>query len=174
VSSGPAPGARGGSAFTLALLLGATIAFGFVGGLAEFVGPAVGAGGVVASAWLRRRYGLAAPTATLVPAVAALGVLAVSAAPVTSAELLGGLAALALLLWIADDPSRPAGGGRRAFRAIAACAASLGIAFGLFLALPALPPAVGVAGGLLAFVLLFLAVLLERFPRTARDGGASA
>jgi hypothetical protein len=174
VSPTRAPEARGGSAFTFALLLAATIAFGFVGGLAEFVGPVVGAAGVVASAVLRRRYGTAAPAASLLPVLAALGVLAAAAAPVTSAELLGGVAALALLLWIADDPSRPAGGGRRALRTIGASAAALGIAFGLFLALPALPSAVGVAGGLLAFVLLFLAVLLERFPRTTPGRRASA
>jgi hypothetical protein len=174
VNSLPGPAPRGGGGFTLALLLVASTAFGLVGGLAEFVGPALGAGGVVASELLRRRVPRAGPTGALVPSVAALGVLAVTAAAVPSTELLGGLASLTLLLWTADDPARPAGGGRRAVPAIAACAAAVGVVFGLALALPKVPAAIGVAGGLVAGVILLLAVLLDRVASAGRARGASA
>lgn len=170
----PPPRGRGGSPFTLALFVAATTAFGFVGGLADLVGPVIGAAGVVATAILRRRYPDTGPALMLLPALAALGVLAVTAAPVPSTELLGGVASLTLLLWTADDPARPAGGGRRAVPALAACAASVGIVFGLSLALPSLPPGIGIAGGLLALVILVLAVLLERISLAPSERGASA
>lgn len=155
-------GPRGGSGFTLALAVLSAATFGLVGGLPELAGPAIGVGGIVlTAAW--RRFGPSPGEAYgPLPALIAFVVLAASSPPSASAELFGALAALALLLWLADDPARPSGGGRRAVPTLAACSLVVAVAWSLALALPRPSGAVGLAGGLLALALLVLAWLLAR------------
>ncbi len=106
-------------------------------------------------------------TLTLVPPVVALGLLAATAPPGPSTDLFGGLSGLALLLWIADDPGRPSGGGRRAVPTIAVASLGVGLAWAVTLALPSKAPDVALGGALLAAALVLLAVLLGRLPRVS-------
>ena len=156
------PTRYGGSPFTLGLLVAAMALFGLVGGLPESTGPIVGVAGVVISAaWRGRRRATAGPIA-LAPALAALGALAVTAPAVPSTELFGSFAALATLLWLADDPARPAGGGRRAVPALSACAVGVALAWSLSLLLPRPSGEVGLAAVLLVGALLAVAWFLGR------------
>jgi len=164
---------RGGSWATVALAAVAVATFGLVGGLPDFLGPTIGLVGLVLSSLLRRRRPAGAVFGPL-PALAALGAIAVSAPPVPSAELLGGLATLAVLLWLADDPERPAGGGRRAAPALAGCGLALGIAWSVVLAVPPPSGAIGVAGAILASIFLLIAYLIVREAEGPSPSGASA
>jgi hypothetical protein len=155
------PSRLGGSALTLALLVVAVGLFGVVGGLPYLAGPLLGPAGVLATAaWRRRASGAGA--VALLPALAALGTLAATAPVTASGELFGSLATLAFLLWLADDPARPAGGGRRAIPALAACGVGVAVAWSLTLLLPRPSGKVGVAAALLVASLLALAWFLAR------------
>ncbi len=171
--SGPADPARfGGSGLTLAAFGAVVAVFGLVVGLPYLLGPVVGLAGVVASwAWRRRRAGAGRELGVL-PAIVALGVLALAAPAVPATELLGGLSALALLLWAADDPARPAGGGRRAVGEIATCGLAVAVAWTLVLTVPRRTGAIDLAGALLAALLLLVAWLLTR--EASRGTGADA
>jgi len=162
--------ARGGRGLTFVVALLAMLLFGLVGGLPDLGGPVVAAVGLVGASYLRRSP-LLGSTYGPVPALLALLAIAVTAPPVPSAALFGGLATLAVLLWLADDPARPAGGGRRATLPLASCGLAVGIAWALVLGVPRLSREVGLAGGLLAAVLLVLAYLLTRH---AEDRPASS
>lgn len=165
---------RGGSVATFSVLVLVVGAFGLLGDLPYLVGPLVGIGGVAVSAAWRRYRPTTSVTVAPLPALVALGALAASSPAVPSAELFGGVAALALLLWLADDPSRPAGGGRRAVVALASCALGVGVAWSLALILPRPSGEVGIAGGLLALALLLLAWLLARETAGPSPSGARA
>jgi hypothetical protein len=171
VSGRLSPSVPGGGVLTLVVVGAAMATFGLVGGLAGVLGPAVGLAGIAASASWRRWRPVSGRSLAVVPALVALGALALTSPAGPSPELFGGVASLAVLLWLADDPSRPAGGGRRASPALAVCAAGMAIAWVLAVGLPAAPPEIGIAGGLLAFVILLLAVLLEH-RGTVRSSGA--
>lgn len=151
----------GGGVATFVLAAVALTLFGLVGGLPYFLGPVVGGVGLAAAAVARRGSGVG-PTFGPLPVLLALGALAVSSPSVPSTELFGGFATVAVLLWLADDPGRPAGGGRRAVVALGSGALAVVIA-GTFALVVHVPHAeVGVAGGILAFVLLLVAYLLVR------------
>jgi len=172
--NGPEAGERlGGSRSTFGVAALAIAAFGLVGGLPYFLGPALGVVGLGVAALVRRRSARGRTFAPM-PALVALTALAVTAPAVASAELLGGVASLGLLLWMADDPRRPAGGGRRASLALASCGLTVGIAWAVLLAVPHPAGGVGVAGALLALVLLFLAYLLAREAEARGPGPATA
>jgi hypothetical protein len=164
VSSPDAPlatGPRGGGFATVFLLGFSAAVFGLLGGLPSIVGPIVGIAGVAGS-HLWRRWRPTAGTAPLAPVLLAIAALALTSPPVAASELFGGLTGLALLLWIADDPARPSGGGRRAAPAIALIALALGLTWAISLALPSRTPEVGIAGGLLAGAFVALAWLVGR------------
>ena len=164
---------RGGSGLTFVLAVLAVSAFGLVVGLPDLLGPVIGVAGLVLSSLWRRRS-TAGRSFVPLPALVALAVLAVSAPVVASAELFGSFATLGVLLWLADDPARPAGGGRRAARALGSCVLAIGIAWSLVLLLPRPSGEVGVAGALLALVLLALAYLLVREAEGRLPSAASA
>lgn len=167
MNGGPPPPGRGGGLATTVLLGGTACFLGLLGGLPLLLGPAVGALGVTASA-LWRTYGRGRGGAVaLVPALLALVVLALTAPVAASTDLFAGLTGLAFLLWVADDPGRPAGGGRRAVPTIAPAALALGLAWAITLALAGQPQEVGLAGGLLAAALVLLAVLFSGLSRHA-------
>jgi hypothetical protein len=69
---------------------------------------------------------------------------------------------LAFLVWLADDPARPAGGARRGLATVAVPALAVGIAWSSTLFLPAGAVPLGVAGGLLALTLALVAFLVGR------------
>jgi hypothetical protein len=173
--SAPGPVApRGGSGVTFAILAVAVVAFGLVGGLPDLLGPVVAAVGVAGSATWRRQWPGTGETFGSLPALVALAVLGASSPVAPSTELFGAIAALAVLLWLADDPSRPAGGGRRAAAAIGFCGLGVGIAWSLVLILPRPSGRLGIAGGLLALALLLLAWLLARETAGRAPAGARA
>lgn len=169
---GSGPG-RGGSGLTFGVAAVAVAVFGLVGGLPDLIGPALGVAGLAVASWWRRRPATGATFGPL-PAVVALAVLAATSPAAPSTELFGGLAAVALLLWLADDPSRPAGGGRRAGFAVATCALAVGIAWSVALVLPRPSGAIGIAGGMLAALLLLVAYLLARATEGRSSVGATA
>lgn len=156
---------RGGGLATTVLLGVCAGVFGLLGGLPFVVGPAVGVLGVAMSSVLRTARPRRFPAVPLVPTLLALVVLGATAPAVPSTELLGGLSGLAFLLWLADDPERPAGGARRAVPTIALGTLGVGLAWAITLALPGRSPDIGLAGGLLAAALVLLAVLFARLPQ---------
>jgi hypothetical protein len=156
---------HGGGLATTVLLGFAAGVLGLLGGLPLYVGPTIGVLGVVASVLLRRSRPERSGTLALLPVLLAIALLAATAPVVPSTELFAGLTGLALLVWVADDPARPAGGGRRAVPVIALGALGVGLAWAITLALPGRSPNVGLAGGLLAAALVLLALLIARLPR---------
>jgi len=165
---GPSPPPVRGGGLATTVLFGAAACFlGLLGGLPLLLGPVVGALGVFAStAWRTHGKGRGG-TVALVPALLALAILAGTSPVAPSTDLFAGLAGLAFLLWIADDPARPAGGGRRAMPTIAPAALGVGLAWAITLALVGQPEEVGLAGGLLAAALVLLAFLVSGLPRRA-------
>ncbi len=172
----PSPVRPGPRPVALALVAVAFGGFGLLGGLPYFAGVAVGVGGLLAAEATRRLRPWGSPSLPLLPAIGALLVLAVSAPATPAVALAGGLAAVALLLWLALDPTRLAGAARRAAPTLGYCVAALAVAWAVTVALPNIGSAVGVAGGLLAVVVLVLVLLLERGAEGdaggARVGGA--
>ena len=161
------PTDRGGGLATT-MLFGFTVGvLGLLGSLPLIVGPATGVAGVAVTAVLRSRGSPRVGNWALLPALGTIAVLAATAPAEPASELFAGLAGLTLLLWIADDPERPAGGGRRAVPTIALGALGVGLAWSITLALPGRSPDVGLAGGLLAAALVLLALLVARLPRMA-------
>ncbi len=165
------PDLGGGLATTIVLGASAAV-FGLLGGLPDFAGPIVGVVGVgVATFW--RAHDRRRPAAlALLPAVLAVAVLALTSPAYPSTELFGGLTGLALLLWIADDPARARGGGRRAAPAIGLIALAVGLTWTIALVAPGQAPEVGVAGGLLAGAFVVLAWLVARPQAVLLPGGA--
>ena len=127
------------------------------------LGVAIALGGVL-GAWAARRLGGPdAGVAAGLPALAALGLLAVSAPTTAAAELAAGIGALAFLLWLAAAPSvRPAGALWRAMPTIAPTALILVLAWASELLLPHAPAVLGYGGLLLVAVVLVVAILVGR------------
>jgi hypothetical protein len=169
--STPTPPAAGGGYATTVLLVAVAAFLGLLGGLPYFLGPAVGVLGGVGSAVLRRRRGRHGGAVVLLPVLGAIAVLVVTAPPGPGSELFAGLTALALLLWLADDPARAAGGGRRAVPTLAPAALAVGLAWAITLGLAGASADVGLAGALLATGLVLLAFL---FANLARPGARAA
>jgi hypothetical protein len=170
----PAPiSGRGGGLLTVALF-GATLGvLGLLSGLPYYLGPAVAAGGVIASVLARRRRPSRTAVGTLVPALLAVTVLA-AAAPVGAAtELFAGLSGLAFLLWLADDPTRPVGGGRRAAPTIGPVALGVGLVWVIDLGVSGRAEEVGLAGALIAIGLIVLGLLIVSVSRRPPEPRAS-
>lgn len=147
---------------TLVLLGVAGALLGYLSGFPAGLGAFVVVAGVVASAGLRWSSPPRVAAYAPVPALAVLVVEALSAPVGLGSELVAGFAGLAYLFWLADDPSRPAGGPARALPTVAVPALALGIAWSsaFFLRSGAVP--LGVAGALLALVLAAVAFLVGR------------
>jgi hypothetical protein len=105
----------------------------------------------------------------------AVSVEVVLAPPIPLAEVLAGVSGVAFLFWIADDPHRPTGTGRRGVVPIAVVALGVGFSLSIILVLPPGTSEVGIAGGLLALAMVLVAVLLARtrldLARTPQDDG---
>lgn len=147
---------------SLALLLVAGVGLGFLAGFPGRFGPVVAAAGIALAAGLRASSSRAVVAYAPVPALAVL-VLEAAAAPVgLGLELVAGGSALAFLVWLADDPTRPVGGSVRSFPTVAIPALALAIAWSSAFFLPAGAVPLGVAGGLLALTLALVAFLAGR------------
>lgn len=157
---------------TTVLLAGIYGFLGLLGGLPVFLGPVIGVLGAVGSYVLRRTDRGGTSAIALGPALLALAILTPAAPAGPATDLFAGLAALALLLWIADEPGRPAGGARRSVPTIAPAALGVAFAWALTLGLPGQEAKVGVAGALIAGALVLLAFLLGHLSLPAAPDGA--
>jgi hypothetical protein len=109
-----------------------------------------------------------------VPVLVALATGAVASPLGIVPELVAGGSALAFLLWLASDPARPAGGPARARVTILIPAFALGIAWASALLLPSSSASLGVAAGLLVFVIAALAYLVGRPQLFDREAAATS
>ena len=168
--SPPTPSVRPAS---LALLAAPTALLGAISLIPDGAGLAIVAIGVALAVALRISGAPSVSAYAPVPALFAL-VLVVMFAPVTfAAELLAGFGGLALLVWLADDPARPAGSAVRSLSVVAVPALAVGIAWSSALFLPAGVVPFGVAGGLLALTLAALAFLFATPAVFDREGARS-
>jgi hypothetical protein len=173
-SSVPPPSDRArpiGSSVLLALAGGflgyVTVHPGLVALAVVWAGVAVGIGLRLTS---HRRLRPWAPVAVL----AALAAGAVSSPLGVVPELAAGGSALAFLVWLADDPSRPAGGVLRGRAMVLLPAFALGVAWASSLLLPSGSASLGVAAGLLVFVIATLAFFIGRPALFEADAAASS
>jgi len=109
-----------------------------------------------------------------VPVLVALATGAVASPLGVVPELVAGGSALAFLVWLANDPARAAGGTVRARVTILIPASALGIAWASALLLPSSSASLGVAAGLLVFVLAALAYLVGRPRLFDREAAATS
>ncbi len=156
----PAPALRtSGSALLLAALLAV---LGLLGGFPLLLGPVLAVVGVGVASLLRRRRPAGPSWVEPVPALLVLATLAFSAPVATSTELAAGASSLALLLWLADDPARRVGVGRRAVPIVALAGLAFALGWTLTLVVSAPTAEIGLAGGLLAVALVVVTVVLLR------------
>jgi hypothetical protein len=163
MSSPNAPGTRRWPRpVSLALLLVAAGVLGYVSGFPAGFGPIVAVAAVVAAVVLRTGASRTEAAYAPVPVLAGLALEAVTAPAGLGSELFAGLAGLAFLIWLADDPSRPRGGAVRDLPTLAIPALALGIAWSSALFLPSRAVPLGVAGALLTLALATVAFLVSR------------
>jgi hypothetical protein len=162
--SPPGPPGRRGSVrpVSLALLFVAATFLGYLSGFPGGFGPFLAAAAVAVAAGLRVSSSRTVAACAPIPALAALAIEAVPAPVGLGSDLVAGLAGLAFLVWLADDPSRPVGGAVRSLPTVAVPALALGIAWSSALFLPSGAVPLGVAGGLLALALAAVAFLVGR------------
>ena len=100
----------------------------------------------------------------LAPVPLLAGLLALTAEVPTGPgfDLLAGAAGVVVLAWIAEDPARPAGGAVRGAIGWGLPGLAVGLAWVSSFLLPPAAAPIGVAGGLLAAILILLAWLFER------------
>jgi hypothetical protein len=153
------------------LLAGMVAALGLVVDLAWPVALGIGLGGVLATVALRRWGSPLGIELAPGPALLSIAALAVTSPSNPISALLGGGAALAVLIYLADDPTRSPGGPRRSAPTLLVVSLAFGISWGSALLLPPATGALGVAGGLLALSLFLIASLLRR-PQLLESAGA--
>jgi hypothetical protein len=158
----PPVGLRSVRPVTLALLLVTATYLGFLSGFPEGFGPVLAAAAVVLATGLRVGTPRTVAAYAPVPVLAALALEAVTAPVGLGTELAAGLAGLAFLFWLADDPSRPVGGARRSLPTVAVPTLAVAIAWSSTLFLPAGAVPLGAAGALLALTLAVVAFLVGR------------
>lgn len=157
------------------LLLAVVLAgFGTLGSLplAEALGVALGSvtlGAVLRLVPRRSLHPLAS-----VPPLLGLTVLASYATATGVTALYGGVAALVLLLWFADDPDRLPGGAARALNRLLIPTVGLGIAWASAFLLPGNVAPLGVGVALLVVVAVLAALLLRSPEVFDRDAAASS
>ena len=160
----PAPGRGGrlaGAASDALLLVAAGLFAGVAGGghALLLAGTLVAVGlGVL----LRRFGGARAGPIAPVPVLGGLGLAAVVSPLGLVPALAAGAAGLVFLLWLADDPHRPAHGVRRAGAGLLLPALAVAMSWVSALLLPPGSATVGVAAGLLAFAIGAVAFLVAR------------
>ena len=140
---------------------------GFPGGAGFVFMMAVVAAGAALRASGHSRRAAYAP----VPVLVGLLTEAVTAPVGFGTEFVAGLAGVAFLIWLADEPARPVGGAVRGLSVVAVPALALGIAWSSALFLPAGVVPLGVAGALLALTIAAVALLVGR-PSLLEEEGA--
>ncbi len=145
---------------SLGLLFVSAAFLGYLSGFPDGYGLILAITAVLVATGLRMSSSRVLAPYAPVPALTALAIEAATAPVGFGTELLAGLAALSFLVWLADDPARPAGGALRALPTITLPALALGIAWSSALFLPAGAVPLGVAGGLLALTLAAVAFLV--------------
>jgi len=161
VSASTAPRARRRvRPWSLALLLVTLTYLGYLSGYPYGYGFVVAAGAVALAAFLRASPSGSDAGYAPAPVLAALALEAAAAPVGFGTELIAGFAALAFLVWLADDPSRPTGGPLRSLPTIAVPSLALGLAWVSGIIVPAGALPLGVAGGLLALTLAAVAYLV--------------
>jgi hypothetical protein len=169
------PRRRSGSG-SLALLLAVVGLLGYVARGPADLGVAVAVIGVGAGGLLQR-VPRSSSIRSLAPVPVVLSVVTVAAASPLGAvpELLGGVAGLAVLVWLADDLDRPAGGIGRATSTLGISAAGVGIAWASAVLLPSRSSAsLGIAAGLLVFVVVAIAYLVGQPSAFDREEASSS
>jgi hypothetical protein len=159
---------------TFLLLLAGLVGFAFLGTLPLLEGIAVALVGLVAGAACRLSPGSIARGVAPIGPLAALGLLALAASPTAVPALYGGATALALLLWLAEDPDRLPGGPGRAVGRLLIPAAGLAIAWTSSFLLPGGVAGIGIAAALLGGVLVLVALLLRAPDLVDRAASASS
>jgi hypothetical protein len=129
----------------------------------------IGLAGIAVGLVVRTRPSELARTAAPVPVVVAIGALAARSTLGPVPELLAGATAIALVVWLADDPLRPPAGVRRAGWAWAIPALTVAIAWSSTALLPSSAAPIGVAGAVLVVALVGLAYLARRPELFARE-----
>jgi hypothetical protein len=109
-----------------------------------------------------------------VPVLVALATGAVASPLGIVPELVAGGSALVFLLWLTDDPARPAGGSVRGRVTVLIPAFGFGIAWASALLLPSSSASLGVAAGLLVFAIAALAYLVGRPGLFDREAAATS
>jgi hypothetical protein len=104
------------------------------------------------------RYRSVAP----VPMIAGFVVLAAGLPLGPGPDLLAAAGGVVLLAWVAEDPARPAGGVLRGAIGWALPGLAVGLAWASSFLLPPSSAPIGIAGGLLAAVVIALAALFHR------------
>lgn len=145
---------------TLGVLAVPTVLLGYLSGFPDGGGIVLAVAAVVLATGLRADESHRASSYAPLPVLFVLVLEAVTAPIGFGTELLAGLAGLAFLVWLADDPARPAGGAVRGIPEIALPALALGIAWSSELFLPSGVIPLGVAGALLALTLAAVAFLV--------------
>ncbi|HTP54588.1 MAG TPA: hypothetical protein VML94_06505 [Thermoplasmata archaeon] len=163
MSAPPAPGAsRRWSLVVLGVLAGATVLFASASDLPEHLGYLVAALGLGASVALRADAPRTSAAGAVVPILAALTVIAATAPSSAGTDLFGGVAAIALLAWLAEDRRRAPGGLVRAAPSLLVVFVALGIAWTSALFLPTGSARIGFGAALLVLVTILVAYLLGR------------
>ena len=118
--------------------------------------------GVALGVTLRRLRSSTARALAPLPVVVGAGIATVVGPLGVASEFAAAATGLALLLWLADDPSNSPGGVARARSALALPALAVLLAWVSTLVLPMGSGSLGMAAGLLVFVLGAVAFLLSR------------
>jgi hypothetical protein len=118
--------------------------------------------GVAAGVALRALRSPAAHDAAPVPVLAGLGIVAAVSPVQPVVELLVGLSGVLFVAWLMDDPSRPPAAVVRGAVGWTILGMAVAIAWASSFLLPSNAAPLGVAGGLLAVILLVLAYLVRR------------
>ncbi len=147
----------------LGAVLGAALALLALGtAFPWYIGLALALGSVAVATWIRAQFTDGRRELGVVLVLAALVVLASRAAATAGPILLGGIASLAFLLWLADDPHEVPGGVRRAAPSVLVAAFVVGVGWASALLLPSRNAVVGIAAGLFVFAIVVLAVFFGR------------
>jgi hypothetical protein len=157
-------------------LLLATVLVGFalLGSLAITASVAVAVVAVALGAAARLARPMWVHALAPVPPLAGLAVLAIVAVPTGVTALYGGLAVLAFLLWVADDPDRLPGGASRGLARLLVPALGLGIAWASAFLLPGGVAPLGAGVALLVIVVVAAALLLRSPGVFDRDAAATS
>ena len=147
---------------SVALLSVAVLALGALDTVSFAGGIVLGAIGVGLSVAARRFPDSRIRAGAPVPVLVVLGTGALAAPVSPLAEIVAVLASAAFLLWLVDDPTRPAGRTRRGATTVLVPLLAVGIAWTSAQLLPAGAASPGLVGGLLAVVLGSVAYLVAR------------